>query len=193
MAIATTNCPKCGRVNELPACGNCGGVDFRKGALSDGSTGMICKACNLGFSYTPCQAGCGAQVSAISFGTTGSRFAERVKQGIDANQGTQSGQGSQCFIATELYGRDSVQVATLRQFRDHRLLTSRMGARLVVTYYRHSPSVIPVMRRSMAVRAVLRVLVELSVRIAKASLALEQERRTSQTRRHLDFRLHDRR
>jgi len=40
-----------------------------------------------------------------------------------------------CFIATELYGVESVQVAVLHRLRDQGLLRSRLGAKLVDGYY----------------------------------------------------------
>jgi hypothetical protein len=185
--IAKTPCPKCGYENELPACQNCGGLDFRRGPLSDGSTGMICTACNLGFSHTPCQSGCGAMVSASEFGTPVSRLARRMQEGMDAYQGG-TPQSSKCFIATELYGCDSVEVAILRRFRDQSLLKSQLGAKLVSTYYRTAPTIIPVMRRSALLRFVLRALVTLSVKIVQGnSVLLSHQRRTDQTESHSDF------
>jgi hypothetical protein len=162
--IATATCPRCGHENELPACRNCGGTDFRRGPLNDGSTGMICKACDMGFSHTPCQSGCGTMISASAFGTPSSRLAGHIQEGMNAHQ------GGKCFIATELYGRDSTQVAILRRFRDQSLLKSWFGARLVAAYYRIAPVVIPVMRRSTLVRLLLRAFVALSVNVAQRNL-----------------------
>jgi hypothetical protein len=84
--IATATCPKCSSTNELLACQNCGGTDFRRGALNDGSEGMICKACNLGFSHISCQSGCGTIIPATAFGTPVSRAAGRMQQGMTAEE-----------------------------------------------------------------------------------------------------------
>lgn len=168
--IATATCPKCGYQNGLTACQNCGGTDFRRGPLNDGSTGMICNACNLGFSHTPCQNGCGAMVSALAFGTPVSRVAGGIKAGMDAYQ------GKSCFIATELYGSDSAQVATLRRFRDQTLSKSPIGAALVAAYYQNASWLIQLLRRSVFIRVAIRALVAVCVRIARSSLTIAAQR-----------------
>jgi hypothetical protein len=186
--IAKASCPRCSHENELPACQNCGGIDFRRGPLNDGSTGMICNACNMGFSHTPCQSGCGAMVSASAFGTPVSRLAQRMQEGMHAYQGGGTPQSSKCFIATELYGCDSAQVAILRRFRDQSLLKSQLGARLVIAYYRIAPTIIPVMRKSALVRFSLRAFVALAVNIVQGSLILwPHQRRVYQAECHSDF------
>src|SRR6266700_5473598 len=129
---------------------------------------MICNACNMGFSHTPCQSGCGTMVSASAFGTPVSRLALRMKEGMDAYQGIGTPQSSKCFIATELYGCNSAEVAILRRFRDQSLLKSQLGARLVIAYYRIAPAIIPVMRRSVLLRFLLRSFVALAVNIVRA-------------------------
>jgi hypothetical protein len=144
------------------ACQNCGGVDFRFGPLSDGSEGMICKACNLGFSHVACQAGCGTSIPAKAFGTPGSRFAWRMKEGMEA------GEGGKCFIATELYGADSMQVAILRRFRDRVLLPSTLGRAFVAWYYRSGPTIVKLMRTARPVRFVARLYVGALVSVVQS-------------------------
>ncbi len=107
-------------------------------------------------------------VSASAFGTPVSRLALRVQEGMDAYQGS-TPQSSKCFIATELYGCDSAEVAILRRFRDQSLLKSQLGARLVSAYYRSAPTIIPVMRRSVLLRFLLRAFVDLAVNIVQGS------------------------
>jgi hypothetical protein len=86
-----------------------------------------------------------------------SGLAARAKAGMDAYD------GGSCFIATEIYGREADEVQLLRQLRDRRLLPNKFGRRLVSVYYRVSPSIIPLMRRSSLVRVPLRALVAVCV------------------------------
>jgi hypothetical protein len=79
-------------------------------------------------------------------------------------------QGGKCLIATELYGSDSPEVATLRRFRDERLLNTRAGKLFVDTYYRVAPRVVPLMRRSGLVRSALHSMVATSVLVAQHAL-----------------------
>lgn len=159
--IATATCPRCKFTNELLACQNCGGTDYRRGPLTDGSEGMICKACNLGFSRISCQSGCGTSILATAFGTPVSRAAERMQKGKIAAE------GGQCFIATELYGSDSIEVAILRRLRDQVLLKHYLGTIFVTTYYRIAPRIIPVMRRFILVRLLLHTIVALLVVVVR--------------------------
>jgi len=160
--ISTASCPKCGSYNELQPCQNCGNRRLRLGVLTDGSQGWICDTCNLGWSHYSCLNGCGALIPAIAFGTSISRTARDIEKGIQAYQGNSS-----CFIATEIYGNNSVEVNLLREFRDHTMLPNRLGEELVAIYYRISPSIIPIMRRSGLVRFVLGKTVALSVNFVR--------------------------
>jgi hypothetical protein len=160
--IATATCPRCGHTNELVPCQNCGGTDFRRGPLNDGSSGMICNACDLGFSHIPCQSGCGTVIPAIAFGTSTSRMAGRARQGMNAYE------SGKCFIATELYGNDSIEVTILRRLRDKVLIKSYLGQAFVNTYYRVAPKVIPIMRRFVSVRLLLHVTVALVVFVVRS-------------------------
>lgn len=158
--VATAKCPKCGYENELLACNNCGGTSFRKGNFNDGSSGMICEGCNLGYSHLPCQGQCGAQIATSMFGTSTSRLTERMASGVRAYD------GGKCFIATEIYGDDAKEVEILRHVRDRDLLPNPLGRSLVALYYRVSPSIIALMRRSTVVRIPIRALVAISVFLA---------------------------
>ena len=159
---ATATCPRCGFTNQLFACQNCGNTDFRLGQLTDGSQGLICKACNMGWSYISCQGGCGTAIPATAFGTPISRTARRIQEGMEAYQGgnTQSGN---CFIASEIYGVHSDEVVILRYFRDNFLKSNCVGALLVSLYYRVGPSIVPIMRRSRVVRFLLHQMVVILV------------------------------
>lgn len=61
----------------------------------------------------------------------------------DGDNGTGGGGGGGgCFIATAAWGSEwDAPVATLRQFRDEALLTSRAGQELVSLYYHFSPAI----------------------------------------------------
>lgn len=50
-----------------------------------------------------------------------------------------------CFIASSVYGIDSLEAVTLRKWRDDVLLQSVMGRIFVYCYYRLSPSVVSMM------------------------------------------------
>jgi tetratricopeptide (TPR) repeat protein len=92
--------------------------------------------------------------------TPTSRLAGNIASGIRAAD------GGKCFIATEIYGDDSKEVAILRHVRDRDLLPNSLGRPLVALYYRVSPSIIPLMRRSTVVRIPIRALVAISVFLA---------------------------
>jgi len=54
--------------------------------------------------------------------------------------GSGGGGGGGCFIATAAYGSyDAPVVKVLRDFRDKRLLTNRLGTAFTEVYYKHSP------------------------------------------------------
>jgi hypothetical protein len=140
MGFRKATCPRCGRQNE-PVCPNCGGTRFF-GNPADFN--LSCTRCALTYSDFQCQApGCDCLIGAALF-----------------NPLVPSGG---CFIATELYGGDSAEVACLRSFRNRVLLTNRIGAEMVRAYYRTAPSLIPLMRRWRPVRAALQSVVALSV------------------------------
>ncbi len=65
--------------------------------------------------------------------------------------------GERCFIATAAYeSPDHPVVLSLRQFRDHRLLPSRMGRCLIHVYYKTSPSVARFIERNPSLKPALR-------------------------------------
>ena len=149
-------CPRCGNPAHLPPCANCTGNSFHFGPLSDGSEGMICNQCNLGRSYIPC-AQCGAQIPALRFMS-------------GAFQNLRDAQSGGCFIATELYGSGSTEVACLQGVRDQVLLKTYPGRAFVNAYYRASPKIIPLMRSSNSVRFFFRTLVASSLFILRHAL-----------------------
>ncbi|PNG25615.1 hypothetical protein CR492_12905 [Methylocella silvestris] len=134
----------------MTECSDCGSLEFRFGPLSDGSAGMICKKCNIGFSNFYCQSGCGTLISAHSLGTPISRIARNVKAGIDAHEGR-----GNCFIDTELYGADALDVDMLRAYRDKVLLKNRGGRAFVAAYYSVALQIVVAIRKSRILRALI--------------------------------------
>ncbi|MBE3144763.1 MAG: hypothetical protein IMZ61_12710 [Planctomycetes bacterium] len=53
-----------------------------------------------------------------------------------------------CYLATYIYGEDSIEVCTLRSFRDNVLLTSKITTKLVDIYYHISPKLIEIFGKS---------------------------------------------
>ena len=67
-------------------------------------------------------------------------------------------QKSGCFLATACYGSAVCpEVLILRRYRDEHLLSNRLGSWLVRVYYRLSPPVAVLLRRSPVLRYVVRV------------------------------------
>ncbi|GEM_PF-3682205 len=121
---------------------------------------MICDQCNLGNSLFRCQH-CSAAFTGSTFTTPVSRVANRAAAGMNAYY------GGKCFIATELYGEDSAEVALLRRFRDSVLVPNPFGKSFVATYYRAAPHVVRLMRRSRAIKTALDVIVATAIRFVR--------------------------
>jgi hypothetical protein len=64
-----------------------------------------------------------------------------------------------CFIATELYGSDSLETCTLRAWRDSHLNVHWLGRRVVQLYYRSSPFIVRLMQRRASARLFIGVVV----------------------------------
>ena len=164
------NCPRCGNRADLPPCANCSGNSFHFGPLSDGSEGLICNLCNMGRSYIPCTQ-CGTGIPAVRFMS-------------GAYQNLRDAQGAGCFIATELYGSCSAEVACLQGLRDQVLLKTNLGRAFVDAYYRTSPKIIPLMRSSNPVRLFFRMSVALSLFILRHTLPARADQGSSKRDRN---------
>jgi hypothetical protein len=154
---STAICPRCGHQNYMPACQNCGGVDF----VGPSPDRLHCKSCGMQFTQTPCQAGCGAVIFAQSFAAPSQRLGARIAAGINASR------GGGCFIATELYGSESYEVLLLRAFRDQVLLRRQFGPGCVAVYYRVAPRIVLLMRRSTLARRTIHALVGVTVALVR--------------------------
>ncbi len=72
-----------------------------------------------------------------------------------------------CYVASYLYGMDDQRTEILRQFRDARLQSSPGGRILIAIYYRLSPLVIEISKRSSWIDQVLRRIVDRLVQWAE--------------------------
>ncbi len=77
-----------------------------------------------------------------------------------------------CYIATYLYGRDSAEVAALRDFRDHVLIQSFVLSRFVRLYYFLSPKTIALWGDNKAFRLICLIVVD-----PIAKMLIQQNRR----------------
>ncbi len=65
-----------------------------------------------------------------------------------------------CFIATEIYGANSIETEVLRRWRDARLRRRFVGRMLVRVYYSVSPALTPLISRSRLARSIARSLLK---------------------------------
>jgi hypothetical protein len=70
-----------------------------------------------------------------------------------------TGPSKRCFVATAIHGADSIEVSTLRIYRDKFLSTSRKGRVLVGLYERLSPVAAALVARNRALRLIARKLI----------------------------------
>lgn len=81
---------------------------------------------------------------------------------------TKETSSSDCFIATAAFGSiDAVEVRQLREFRDKKLLNSRLGVFLVSWYYKISPSIAKWVKRGSFRRKLVRFMIRTISPIAK--------------------------
>ncbi|NQT57171.1 MAG: hypothetical protein HQ551_13190 [Desulfobacteraceae bacterium] len=65
-----------------------------------------------------------------------------------------------CFIATAVYGTDySPEIVALKEFRDTRLLSNRIGRLFVRVYYKYSPIIARVIKTSVVLKNISKILV----------------------------------
>ena len=81
---------------------------------------------------------------------------------------------SKCFIATAVHGENSVEVATLRRFRDDVLRTSSFGRAFIASYERLSPPLAAAIAERPALQNIARrVIVTPAYRLAKSRAPIE--------------------
>jgi hypothetical protein len=68
-----------------------------------------------------------------------------------------------CFIATAVYGVDDPRVIALRDFRDRRLVRTRLGRIVTALYYAVSPSAAVFLTRHRWLRQLVRVVIDRGV------------------------------
>ncbi len=140
-------CRYCGRQNDPDAtdCQFCGG------ALSDADREVYCDWCGvpLGRGREPagkCVA-CGVEVFLCD-----KHLRKAVKDEVYCKD-----HQSECFIATAVIGSPlDPRIDLLRQFRDQRMLTNRLGTMLAHAYYELSPPIAGWARWSPLLKRVLR-------------------------------------
>ena len=166
MSVSVAVCPRCKEFNELPACPNCNGMEgYRLSPLANGGRGLVCNACRVGYAHFQCVHGCGCWIPWESYQEPG--VVGHLKKNLREYEDYRASRGEGCFISTELYGPDSEEVRLLRRFRDQHLLPSRLGQRLVQSYYQGAPAIIPWMRRTVLIRGPIRWLVGGVVRLIR--------------------------
>jgi hypothetical protein len=164
---AFARCPLCGATNELLGCPTCNQVYYKFDRSADGRESLECQSCGERWSHFLCMR-CKHPIPVALFVS-----GQPQKSAADMPnwaRGVQAGLGGPCFIATELYGQDSLEVMTLRHLRDEILLRNVLGRNLVTLYYALSPRLIPAIRQSRTIRSLFGKLVELAVSMADRRL-----------------------
>ena len=69
-------------------------------------------------------------------------------------------QDSRCYIATHVYGASHSNTQMLRQWRDQRLATTKLGRVFITMYYTLSPTLVAVCQRSFIVDKTIRTLLD---------------------------------
>ncbi len=63
---------------------------------------------------------------------------------------------SNCFIATAIYGVEAPETNALRAWRDRYLMPNLFGRAMVTAYYRISPSIVPILKRHIWIRRIVK-------------------------------------
>lgn len=99
---------------------------------------------------------------------------DEVTAGTDPNRaaGGGGGGGGGCFIATAAYGTPMAnEIASLRDWRDARLLTGALGAAITDAYYRVSPPAAEFIATRPALRSAVRVIIAPIIQVVESSSA----------------------
>lgn len=77
---------------------------------------------------------------------------------------------SKCFIATAVHGENSIEVMTLRAFRDEVLAASTLGRAFIASYVRLSPPLAAVIAKRPSLQSIAkRLIVTPAYRLARRS------------------------
>ena len=66
----------------------------------------------------------------------------KVVQNLNVSQYLNIVRVRRCYVATYIYGSDSIEVECLRRFRDDTMLRYRLGRLLIAFYYKASPGLV---------------------------------------------------
>lgn len=133
-------CLKCDTATPLAPCPNCGSAAYDFGLSTDRVIGLFCSQCRRGFTYVRCEQ-CGTE--------------NPITHETILHRGTEKTGG--CFVATAVMGsQNAPEVAVLCAFRDHFLMSSPLGRRVVTTYYRMSPPLAARLDRSNVAKTIVR-------------------------------------
>ena len=80
---------------------------------------------------------------------------------------TKAPSSSNCFIATAVYGIDAAETNLLRKWRDEFLLTSAIGRMAVVSYYKISPRIVPILENNPRLLSVVRTALNQALKYIK--------------------------
>ncbi|MBI4864666.1 MAG: fibronectin type III domain-containing protein, partial [Candidatus Riflebacteria bacterium] len=136
------------------------GFQIERKTGSDGTYAVVATVPSdtVGFGDTGLSAKTTYTYRVRAYNTAGSSaYTPEVSATAQAASGSGSGGKSGCFIATAAYGSPlDPHVVVLRRFRDRVLVRTPLGRQFVEAYYRHSPPVADLIRRSEALRCVTR-------------------------------------
>lgn len=87
-----------------------------------------------------------ANAASIKLQKEGTRKHDRLTQSV-ISEGASDAQDSRCYVASYAFGCDHTVTQSLRDWRDHRLLSVPGGYALVRVYYATSPAWVQLCRR----------------------------------------------
>jgi len=121
-----------------------------------------CKSCGRWVQFSKSSSGSSSSSSSNSSGTWGPSSSSTSS----SSPSTSSSNSGGCFIATEVYGDNSVYgVLVLRSWRDRCLSNSIIGRRFIRFYYKNSPSVVLWIKNKPNVKNVIKSILDLFIKL----------------------------